>query len=268
MVNTKLTRKAMTIAYNAHMNQFDKAGVPYIYHPIHLAEQMQTEEECIVALLHDVVEDTDITMEELEKEFSEKVIEALKLLTHDKNIEYMDYINKIKNNDIAKKVKIADLKHNSDETRLDKITIKDVIRRKKYKEALKSLENREGKMKIYVSHSSEYDYINKVYEPIKKSDLIQSNYFFFPHENKIINSKDAIFNSNLIIAEVSLPSTGQGIELGWANSAKVPIVCIYEKNAKISSGLKFITDKFIEYENTEDMIIKITSYIRNLENGN
>ena len=69
MVNTKLTRKAMNIAYNAHMNQFDKAGVPYIYHPIHLAEQMDSETECIVALLHDVVEDTEVTLEQLEKEF-------------------------------------------------------------------------------------------------------------------------------------------------------------------------------------------------------
>jgi len=65
MVNTELTRKAMNIAYNAHMNQFDKAGVPYIYHPIHLAEQMNSEIECIVALLHDVVEDTEVTLEQL-----------------------------------------------------------------------------------------------------------------------------------------------------------------------------------------------------------
>ena len=55
MINTKLTRKAMVIAYNAHINQFDRAEVPYIYHPIHLAEQMDTEIECIVALLHYVV---------------------------------------------------------------------------------------------------------------------------------------------------------------------------------------------------------------------
>lgn len=58
MINTKLTKKAMVIAYNARINQFDKGGIPYIYHPIHLAEQMDTEIACIVALLHDVVEDT------------------------------------------------------------------------------------------------------------------------------------------------------------------------------------------------------------------
>lgn len=140
MVNTKLTRKAMKIAYNAHLNQVDKSGVPYIYHPIHLAEQMDTEIECIVALLHDVVEDTDITFEQLEKEFPREVIEVLKLLTHDKNIDYMEYVKNLKVNPIAKKVKIADIKHNSDETRLEKITEKDVARRDKYKKALEILE--------------------------------------------------------------------------------------------------------------------------------
>lgn len=141
MINTKLTRKAMILAYNAHMNQFDRAGVPYIYHPIHLAEQMKTETECIVALLHDVVEDTDVTFEELEKEFSNEVIDALKLLTHDENVDYMEYVKEIKKNEIARNVKIADLLHNSDETRLDVITEKDKERKEKYKKALLFLQS-------------------------------------------------------------------------------------------------------------------------------
>ena len=87
MVYTENTNKAMILAYNAHMGQLDKSGIPYIYHPIHLAEQMDTEEECICALLHDVVEDTDVTFEELEKIFSKTVIDALKLLTHDPSVE-------------------------------------------------------------------------------------------------------------------------------------------------------------------------------------
>ena len=139
MINTELTRKAMILAYNAHLNQFDRAGVPYIYHPIHLAEQMDTEIECVVALLHDVVEDTDVTFEQLEKEFPSEVIEVLRLLTYDKKIDYMKYIEKIKKNFIARKVKIADIIHNSDETRLNKITVKDIMRRNKYKEALEIL---------------------------------------------------------------------------------------------------------------------------------
>lgn len=139
MINTKLTRKAMIIAYNAHQNQFDKANIPYIYHPIHIAEQMDTELECIVALLHDVVEDTDITLNDLEKEFPKEVIDLLKILTHDKKIDYIEYIKKVKTNPIATKIKIADLKHNSDITRLENITTTDLKRIEKYKKALEIL---------------------------------------------------------------------------------------------------------------------------------
>lgn len=116
-------------------------------------------------------------------------------------------------------------------------------------------------MKVYISHSSEYDYINKIYNPIKNSNLNEKNNFVLPHESKITNTKDAIANSDLLIAEVSASSTGQGIELGWANYANTPILCIYEKGSKISSSLKFITNEFIEYENCEDMIEKIKAFI-------
>ena len=131
MINTKLTRKAMIIAYEAHKNQVDKSGVPYIYHPIHVAEQMDTENECIIALLHDVVEDTNVTFKQLE--------DILKLLTREENIEYDEYIKRIKNNSIACKVKIADLTHNLDKTRLDFVTEVDVKRNEKYKKALQIL---------------------------------------------------------------------------------------------------------------------------------
>jgi len=139
MVNTKLTRKAMTIAYNAHMNQLDRAGVPYIYHPIHVAEQMNDEISCICALLHDVVEDTDITFEDLQKEFPQEVINVLRLLTHAENVDYMDYIKAIKQNKIATKVKVVDIRHNSDPSRLDNVSEDDMRRTEKYKKALKIL---------------------------------------------------------------------------------------------------------------------------------
>ena len=117
-------------------------------------------------------------------------------------------------------------------------------------------------MNIFISHSKKYDYINKIYNPIKNSNLVKSNNFFFPHDNnKTINTKEIISDSDLVIAEVSLPATGQGIELGWADYAQTPILCIYEKGLKISSSLKFITNSFIEYENVEDMICKIDSFI-------
>ncbi|CDA59059.1 MAG: bifunctional (p)ppGpp synthetase/guanosine-3',5'-bis(diphosphate) 3'-pyrophosphohydrolase [Clostridium sp.] len=139
MINTKLTRKAMIIAYEAHKNQVDKSGVPYIYHPIHVAEQMDTENECIIALLHDVVEDTNVTFKQLEEVFSKEIIDILKLLTREENIEYDEYIKRIKNNSIACKVKIADLTHNLDKTRLDFVTEVDVKRNEKYKKALQIL---------------------------------------------------------------------------------------------------------------------------------
>lgn len=140
MVYTKNTRKAMNIAYNAHQGQFDKSGVPYIFHPIHVAEKMQTEKECIVALLHDVVEDSDITFEELATQFSGDIIRALKLLTHDDSVPYMDYIENIKFDPIAKKVKLADLEHNSDLSRLESYTENDLERWGKYCEAIEFLQ--------------------------------------------------------------------------------------------------------------------------------
>ena len=139
MIYTPNTKKAINIAYNAHMGQIDKFGIPYIFHPMHLAEQMDTEEECIVAILHDVIEDTEITFNQLEEDFSGRVIEALKLLTHDKSVPYDDYIINLKDNPIAKKVKLADLKHNSDSSRLEHITTKDINRLEKYKNALNIL---------------------------------------------------------------------------------------------------------------------------------
>ena len=119
MIYTLMTRKAMIVAYKAHENQVDRSGVPYIFHPFHVAESMDTEAEVCVALLHDVVEDTDYTIEDLTKEgFSDEVLEAVELLTRDKSEEYMDYVYKIKPNKIARKVKLSDLAHNSDESRL------------------------------------------------------------------------------------------------------------------------------------------------------
>ena len=117
MIYTKMTVKAMRIAYEAHLGQVDKTKVPYIFHPIHLAEQMEEEISCTVALLHDVVEDTELTFADLEKEFPTEVMEALRLLTHEENVDYFEYVRQIKTNPIATKVKLADLMHNSDETR-------------------------------------------------------------------------------------------------------------------------------------------------------
>lgn len=117
MIYTPLTNKAMCIAYAAHHDQVDYNGIPYIFHPIHLAETMDDEVSCCAALLHDVVEDTDVTMEQLAKEFPEEVIRVLKLLTHEKDVDYFEYVRAIKADPIAVKIKLADLAHNGDQTR-------------------------------------------------------------------------------------------------------------------------------------------------------
>ena len=136
-----MTKKALKICFNAHINQVDKTGVPYVFHPFHLAEQMDDENSVCVALLHDVVEDTSITFDELIKEgFNQDIISALKLLTHIDDTPYMDYVKVIKNNPLAKKVKLADLKHNSDLTRLDLTVDKIPPKYELYKEAIKYLE--------------------------------------------------------------------------------------------------------------------------------
>ena len=137
MIYTDLTKRAMQIAYDAHHGQTDKSGTPYIFHPIHLAEQMQTEADTITAILHDVFEDTDVTLDDLAREgFPSEAIVALQLLTHDDEIPYLDYVCEIKNNPIARNVKFADLKHNSDAGRLGIIDDKARERLEKYKQAM------------------------------------------------------------------------------------------------------------------------------------
>ena len=117
MIYTEMTIMAMKIAYDAHSGQLDYNDVPYIFHPYHLAEQMDDEISCTVALLHDVVEDTSLTFADLEQIFPKQVVEIVMLLTHDEKVDYFDYIRKIKTSAIATKVKLADIEHNSNEDR-------------------------------------------------------------------------------------------------------------------------------------------------------
>lgn len=137
---TEQILRAVEIAFKAHQGQTDKAGRPYFLHPLTVAEIAASrgagEEAIVAALLHDVVEDTDWTIEMLEAEgFAEESIEALKLLTHDKSVPYSDYIVPIRENPVAKMVKLADLTHNMDRSRLPEITEADEKRFKKYEKA-------------------------------------------------------------------------------------------------------------------------------------
>lgn len=136
---TKMTRHALSIAFKYHKEQVDKAGMPYILHPISIAMRMPNEILTTIALLHDCLEDTDISIDELQRDFPQEVIDALKLLTHDKNVPYFDYIQKIKENENATAVKIADLKDNSNLSRLTNITQEDIDRQNKYLQAISIL---------------------------------------------------------------------------------------------------------------------------------
>ena len=140
MIYTEMTNKAMVLAYEAHQGQYDKSGLPYVFHPLHLAEQMDTEEAVTAALLHDVAEDTDYTLEDLRSMgFPDTVTDALALLTHDPSVPYMEYVARLKSNSIARSVKLADLTHNSDLSRLPVVTEKDLERVEKYRKAIKLL---------------------------------------------------------------------------------------------------------------------------------
>ncbi len=124
----------MEVCYEAHKGQKDHGGTPYVFHPLHLAEQMSTEDEVVTALLHDVAEDTDVTMEMLkEMGFPGRVMEALALLKHEPGTPYMAYILQLRSNPLARRVKMADLAHNSDLTRLQKVTACDRKRKLKYR---------------------------------------------------------------------------------------------------------------------------------------
>ena len=140
MIYTKQTKKALKLCFEAHKDQKDKSGMPYVFHPFHLAEQMTDETTTVVALLHDVVEDSEYTLADLKKEgFTKEVLDAVALLTHNDSENYLDYVARIKQNPIARAVKLADLAHNTDTTRLEAIDDKMLERYEEYRKAIKLL---------------------------------------------------------------------------------------------------------------------------------
>lgn len=141
MIYTPMTNEAIKYMFKLHRDQTDRSGLPYVFHPWHVAESMDDEASTIVALLHDSVEDTEITLDELkEMGFSDEVIQALDLMTHRDGDDYFVYVRRLAHNPLARKVKLADLKHNSDISRLETVTDKDLERAEKYKKAIEYLE--------------------------------------------------------------------------------------------------------------------------------
>ncbi len=131
-------------------------------------------------------------------------------------------------------------------------------------------------MKIFVTHSSDtfanvgifsggFNFKDELYEPLKNSDLNIKHEIILPQKNGYeLITKEIINECDLIVAEVSFPSTGQGIELGWANVFKIPIVCIYKDDCKYSNSLTKITNNFISYKDENEMILKLSDYIKNI----
>lgn len=141
MLYTRLTKKALNIMFETHKDQLDKGGLPYVFHPFEIAEQMDGEASVCVALLHDTIEDGKITPEYLDSAgFSEEIVDAVVLLTHKKGVPYDTYIKRIKHNPLATRVKVADLKHNLITSRLDAVTDEDKKRLTKYEQAIIELE--------------------------------------------------------------------------------------------------------------------------------
>lgn len=134
-----LVEKALEVATRAHKGQKDKAGMDYITHPIAVASMVEGDEEKCAAYLHDVLEDTDVTEEELRKEFGDVITNAVVALTRKEGEAYLDFVRRAGENKIARVVKIADLTHNMDITRIPNPTDRDFRRVEKYKTAIKLL---------------------------------------------------------------------------------------------------------------------------------
>lgn len=139
-MNNNLLKKALAIATKAHEGQTDKAGVPYILHPIRVSNRCQTDEERIVAILHDTIEDTDVTPDYLLSEgFPKNIVEAVLSVTRNEGESYEDFVIRSKQNPIGRQVKIHDLEDNMDITRLHSLSEKDLERLNKYLKAYRVL---------------------------------------------------------------------------------------------------------------------------------
>ena len=115
------------------------------------------------------------------------------------------------------------------------------------------------KDKIYFGHAKKFDFINELYQPIRNSSLNDKYEIIFPHEEseKPFNSKEFLKSCNVMIAEVSYPATGLGIELGWADVYGVPIICVYRQGHNPPGSTKVITDKFLEYSSAQELVSEL-----------
>ena len=145
MTKTATVEDAISIAARAHRGQKDKAGAPYLLHPLRLMLRMDTEAAMMAAVLHDVVEDTDWTLERLRGEgFSDEVVEAVDCLTRRGGESYEEFVERARANPVARRVKIADLEDNMNVRRIGRLGSKDLERLEKYHRAWRVLTNADG----------------------------------------------------------------------------------------------------------------------------
>ncbi|MCR5078906.1 MAG: RdgB/HAM1 family non-canonical purine NTP pyrophosphatase [Bacilli bacterium] len=219
MIYTELTRLAMEIAEEAHHGVTDKGGFPYINHPLHLAEGMADQYSCATALLHDVVEDTPLTIEDLRRKgIEETVLEAVDLLTHKEGVPYMDYVKLIGTNRIARMVKLADLAHNLDSSRI--LNGKGNKKKDTYLKAKAYLESLETPYDTFVLATTNKGKI-KEYEdllaPLNPRILLPSDIGFREEieENGTTYSENAIIKAMAIAEHTPIPviADDSGIEI-------------------------------------------------------
>lgn len=271
MIYTELTKLAMSIAEKAHRGQTDKGGYPYIHHPLHVAESMLDQYSCATALLHDVVEDTPISFENLsEWGIPEVVIEALRLLTHDESVSYMDYVKGIGKNIIARKVKLADLAHNLDSTRLPKGT--NPNKEATYLEArdyLLSLSLPFEEIVLATSNKGKQKEYEDLLTPLKCRILLPEDLGLDidVEENGTTYRENAIIKANYLSGKTSLPviADDSGIEVfGMGNKPGLHTA----RYAKENGGFPDVWYKVIEEIKGKDRGARFVCNIALKEKGN
>jgi len=203
MIYTELTKKAMRIAYDAHKDQTDEAGLPYIFHQFHLAGQMTDEVSVCVALLQDVVADSAMSFADLTaQDMPAAVIKALRLLTHDDTVPYVNHIQRIKDsgNTAAIAVKLADLRYDSDISRFDRIDEKTVNNLEKYKTAMDILEGRTAGIKnVYIEKEVSTGWKFYVLRVNGTAICVTSNDATMPRANSAPIQTDDLINEKSLI---------------------------------------------------------------------
>jgi len=193
--------RAISIAVEKHAGQVDKAGLPYILHPLRIMFQMDTTTEMIVAVLHDVVEDTGVTLYDLKMEgFNSEVIEAIESVTNKTGEAYDDFILRAGSNPIGYKVKMADLYDNLNLSRISNPKQKDYDRLSRYEKAVKTLkamreipEREINKIsKIVISKEyTEQGATTLSAEISKRGDLIMNDYFIGKMAQEVYSHDDS-----------------------------------------------------------------------------